>query len=130
MHTTTAADDFEFLVCPHCDRVFTEITSHTAVQFDEDDADDGSVESNDSDDTFSRSQPSARSRAKRKIKNGPGTDEMGFEPKSARSTWLNMTDRDPDVVPVPSTKVTILKSLLLKGFDEAPMDKVLPANSF
>jgi hypothetical protein len=130
MHTTSAADDFEFFICPKCDGVFSEIAPHTGAKFDEDDADDDSLESNGSDDTFSELQPSVRSKGKRKGKNGPGTDEMGFEPKSASSTWLNMSDRDPNAKLVPSTKVTVLKSLLLKGFEEAPMDKVLPPSSF
>lgn len=49
---------------------------------------------------------------------------MGFEPYTAHSTWLTHSDRDPNFPLVPSAKTAALKSVLLKGFTEAPLDKV------
>jgi hypothetical protein len=121
MHKTAAADDFQYFVCPHCDKVFTEATPYEGMQFDDDEDDADSVNE---EDAFAQSQGPGRSRIKRKSKNGPGTDEMGFEPTSASSTWLKMSDHHPDAKLVPSTKVTFVKSILVKGFQEAPMDKV------
>jgi hypothetical protein len=53
-----------------------------------------------------------------------GVDELGFEPSTKDSTWVTRSDHDPDFPLVPSAKTTALKALLLKGFEEAPLDKV------
>jgi hypothetical protein len=53
-----------------------------------------------------------------------GVDALGFEPLTKDSTWVTRSDSDPDFPLVPSAKTTALKALLLKGFEEAPLDKV------
>lgn len=119
MHTSVAAEDFECFICPNCDRIFTDIVPYEGIRFD----DDYDQESITSEDEMSDNQPSRWNRKKKK--NSPGTDEMGFEPKTKRSAWIAMSDKDRETSILPSVKSTILKTILLKGFDEAPMDKVL-----
>jgi hypothetical protein len=49
---------------------------------------------------------------------------LGFEP-SAIGTWITKSDDPSKNFPLaPSAKTTALKSILLKGFVEAPLDKV------
>ena len=122
MHTAVAAEDFECFVCPNCDRIFTEYTPYTGKTYGDDDDD---VDSENFEDDEQSDFHSNRRSKGRKARNGPGTDEMGFEPKT-KSTWLAMSDKDPNFPLLPSVKTTILKSILLKGFEKAPMDKVLP----
>jgi len=58
-------------------------------------------------------------------KNTKGKDAMGFEPYTKYSSWLELSDNKPDSFPLTaSAKTTALKALLLKGFTEAPFDKV------
>jgi hypothetical protein len=127
MHDEVAKDNFEYFVCPSCDLMFSEIKPYDGVHFD-DEMDSPLL----GEDEASHSQSSRRSKSNRgnKDKSGPGTDEMGFEPKSKSSTWLSMSDRDPNFKLVPSSKTTFLKSILLKGFSEAPNDKVFPPDPF
>ncbi|KAL2066010.1 hypothetical protein VTL71DRAFT_2081 [Oculimacula yallundae] len=54
-----------------------------------------------------------------------GRDLMGFEPKATDSTWVTKSDTDANFPLTPSTKTAALKALLLKGFEEAPLDKVV-----
>lgn len=120
MHNATAADDFDFFVCPRCGQVVADITPCNNDQHNAGNA----ADSLDFEDMSSGSRFPGGSKSKRRTVSGPGTDEMGFEPSSAPSTWLSMSDDDPNAKLVPSTKVAVLKSLLLKGFEGAPMDKV------
>lgn len=53
-----------------------------------------------------------------------GRDLLGFEPGIGDSTWVTKSDSDEGFPLTPSTKTTALKALLLKGFDDAPTDKV------
>lgn len=53
-----------------------------------------------------------------------GMDALGFEPFTKDSTWVTKSDYDPNFPLIPSAKTTALKALLLKGFEEAPDDKV------
>lgn len=53
-----------------------------------------------------------------------GLDALGFEPFTKDSTWVTRSDHDPNFPLIPSAKTTALKALLLKGFEEAPDDKV------
>jgi SNF2 family DNA or RNA helicase len=49
---------------------------------------------------------------------------MGFEPFT-KETWITKSDNPSGDFPLaPSAKTTALKSILLKGFVEAPLDKV------
>lgn len=62
----------------------------------------------------------------KKNKLGPklkGRDVLGFEPGSDCS-WLVKSDYDPEFPLTPSSKTLVLKTLLLRGFAEAPLDKV------
>jgi SNF2 family DNA or RNA helicase len=121
MHRDAAADGFDCFVCPYCDKVFTAITPFTPTQLNA-----GSeAEPLDFDDMSFGPQLQEGPKGKRRSITGPGTDELGFEPSSAPSSWLSMIDRDPNAKLVPSTKITVLKSLLLEAFQEAPMDKVV-----
>jgi len=43
----------------------------------------------------------------------------------AESTWLTQSDNDPEFALAPSAKTAALKATLLKGFEEAPLDKVI-----
>ena len=52
-------------------------------------------------------------------------DVLGFEPFTEDGTWVTISDYDTNFPLVPSAKTTALKALLLKGFDDAPDDKVL-----
>jgi len=54
-----------------------------------------------------------------------GKDATGFEPHTSHSEWLEMSDLHPEQFPLTaSAKTTALKALLLRGFMEAPFDKV------
>jgi hypothetical protein len=121
MHDEVAKDNFEYFVCPSCDLMFTEIKPYKGIHLD-DEMDSPLL----GEDEASQSQSSRRSKSNRgsKSKSGPGTDEMGFEPKTTGGSWLGMSDSDPNFKLVPSSKTTILKSMLLKSFSEAPNDKV------
>lgn len=55
---------------------------------------------------------------------GKGRDLMGIEPVTKCSQWINRSDHDPKFPLTPSAKTTALKAILLKGFTEAPLDKV------
>lgn len=53
-----------------------------------------------------------------------GKDMLGFEPKESIgiSTWLDSSDINKHLTP--SAKTTVLKGILLKYLEEAPLDKV------
>lgn len=53
-----------------------------------------------------------------------GLDALDFEPFTKDNTWVTRSDYDPNFPLIPSAKTTALKALLLKGFEEAPDDKV------
>jgi len=53
-----------------------------------------------------------------------GRDAMGFEPSTKHSTWVHQSDTDPEFPLTASAKTVALKAILLKGFTEAPTDKV------
>jgi hypothetical protein len=56
--------------------------------------------------------------------NSLGLDALNFEPKTKGETWVTKSDCTPDLPLMPSSKTTALKAILLKGFDDAPLDKV------
>jgi hypothetical protein len=54
-----------------------------------------------------------------------GRDALGFEPGlNTGEAWVSRSDWDADFPLTPSGKTTALKAVLLKGFVEAPLDKV------
>ncbi|PMD36328.1 hypothetical protein L207DRAFT_435119 [Hyaloscypha variabilis F] len=121
IHGRTAESGVEedILSCPACDRIFQHI-----------------VPVNPSSDPMAFS-PSSRSRTgtpgagkpkkfKETHKGTKGKDATGFEPHTSHSEWLEMSDLHPEKFPLTaSAKTTALKALLLRGFMEAPYDKVV-----
>ncbi len=102
------------MTCPACDRVFTntERVQRTQPIAEEDDY-----------------AENPKSSSRKKQIQGPaglskGRDALGFEPSTSDSTWVAKSDYDPNFPLTPSSKTTALKSILLKGFADAPMDKV------
>lgn len=119
MHKIAAATseaDGGFFTCPTCHRMFTQITAINPTGLLEDDM------------TVSpggnSSQGSLTDRNGGQRGNGKCRDAMGFEPKFKHSTWVSRSDYDEKLPLVPSAKTAVLKGILLKGFQEAPMDKV------
>lgn len=121
--------DDTFNVCPKCDSIFTSVEPYTDLEIPDDENMDsspsqtaeseGSFRSNKrqkSSDDFSR-------RSRRSV--SKGVDALGFEPSTKDNTWVTRSDHDPAFPLLPSAKTTALKALLLKGFEEAPDDKVV-----
>jgi hypothetical protein len=123
MHNRIASDIVEdFLSCPSCDRIFHTITPvHTP-------ADDPATPSPSS---HSRTGTPSKSKKYRETHKGTkGKDASGFEPHTMHSEWLEMSDNRPEEFPLTaSAKTTALKALLLRGFTEAPFDKVFILSS-
>ena len=128
MHNSAARDDFECFVCPTCDHIFSEAHPYDGVHLTDDDIGYSPY----GEGAPSQFQPARRSRAGRgnKGKGSKGADELNFEPKSEGDDWVSMSDRDPKFPLVPSAKTTVLKSILLRIFHEAPMDKVCSLFSY
>jgi hypothetical protein len=104
------------MTCPACDRVFEKVTE---IESPEDEGDDM-----DSDNERTPT-PGKKRQYREPHKNSNGKDATGFEPHTKHSTWLELSDNKPDEFPLTaSAKTTALKALLLKGFTEAPFDKV------
>jgi len=127
IETDTSKDTF---ICPACDKMFDNLRPYNGAYGLNDEDDEGSPDVPASGGESSR-QSSVRdtSRSQSKSKTGKnshskGRDAMGFEPSTKDSTWVNRSDIDPGFPLVPSAKTTALKSVLLKGFAEAPADKV------
>ncbi|KAK0112612.1 hypothetical protein ONS95_014355 [Cadophora gregata] len=118
------AQENEYMTCPECNRIFDKTTPVINPLID------------DGDTTSSSSRRRSKNKGKGKGREGQeeidpkkdffsrGRDLMGFEPMTNDSTWISKSDREPGFVLTPSTKTTALKALLLKGFEEAPLDKV------
>jgi hypothetical protein len=120
---TARQDHFE---CPTCGRFFTSTTPYHDLYVANED---GSSDTEFSDDYDSVAGSSRRRRnhvgsGSKKNNRSKGRDALGFEPKTSTSEWINKYDHDPDFPLTPSAKTTALKAILLKGFQEAPMDKV------
>lgn len=103
----------EYYVCPTCERMFTKLTPVTARPGHRDEYIDEDIDGFDD----------GKRRKNRIPPNSKGIDMMGFEPPS-ESTWIPKSDSDPEFEFTPSVKTGMLKALLLKGFHEAPLDKV------
>lgn len=126
MHEKTAINDIDaYMTCPTCDKIFASFQPYKGPQVNDDESLDGEGLEAD------RNIPgSVGSGGKRKRNNdsfggsgSKGCDALGFEPKVADSTWVARSDRDGFPL-VPSSKTAALKAILLKGFNDAPMDKV------
>ncbi|TVY33570.1 putative ATP-dependent helicase, partial [Lachnellula subtilissima] len=111
MHEVAAGGDDEFTTCPSCNQIFTEAKPREIAS--EDDDDDG------------QGNYGGRKGKKRVLPpNSKGRDALNFEP-AVESIWLYKSDVDPEFPLTPSAKTTALKATLLKGFEEAPLDKVV-----
>lgn len=104
----------KFIACPTCQRIILDVEkvkSGKAISKDDD---------NDQDSV------SCKGRGKYVSK---GIDALGFEPATHDSSWITKSDKDPNFPLVPSSKTLALKSILWRGFEEAPLDKVSTAFS-
>ncbi|KAH8678935.1 SNF2 family N-terminal domain-containing protein [Tricladium varicosporioides] len=115
-----ALEGDEYFMCIVCSRIFESTRPLRNPHLD--------------DDEFSQSSPSrsrgrkhkSKSSRKPKVHEGSkGRDMMGFEPYTPDATWLIQSDTVEGFDLPPSAKTTALKALLLKGFQEAPLDKVV-----
>ncbi|PBP21187.1 hypothetical protein BUE80_DR007992 [Diplocarpon rosae] len=113
-----AAQGDEYMTCPECNRIFQkpEKVRIPAVEHEV------GVE----DDENASGSGSRKGKGKKKAKSpSKGVDTLGFEPSAKDSSWVTESDFDPHFPFTPSSKTTALKALLLKGFEEAPLDKVV-----
>lgn len=109
----------DILTCPTCQHIINSIKPvdaanlpHTVYNpFDDEDA------------SGSGSRNGRGSQEKRIHDNKKGKDAMGTEPYTAE-TWLTRSDIDDSFPLTPSAKTAALKTVLLKGFKDAPLDKV------
>ncbi|KAF7947862.1 hypothetical protein EAE96_008939 [Botrytis aclada] len=119
--------DDTFNICPKCDIIFGDAVPYKDLEIpDDDNMDSGQAQ---------ESESSSRSSKRRKTNNdnsrrthgvrSKGLDALDFEPFTKDNTWVTRSDYDPAFPLVPSAKTTALKALLLKGFEEAPDDKVV-----
>ncbi|TVY51440.1 Helicase-like transcription factor CHR28 [Lachnellula cervina] len=83
------------------------------------------IASDDDDDGFGQGNSRGRKGKKNVLPpDSKGRDALSFEP-AVESLWLYKSDVEPDFPLTPSAKTAALKATLLKGFEEAPMDKVV-----
>ena len=102
------------MTCPSCNQIFTETTTREIASDDEDE--------------FNQGNHRARKGKKYLLPaESKGRDALGFEP-AVESLWLYKSDVDPEFPLAPSAKTAALKATLLKGFEEAPLDKVCLQN--
>ncbi|CAD6448459.1 19c1cb6b-239e-4802-8012-564b4d8d53ef [Sclerotinia trifoliorum] len=122
--------DDTFNVCPKCDIIFTSAEPYTDLEIPDDDNMDSSPSQTAESEGSSRGTNKRcklsddSSRRPHRIKS-KGVDALGFEPFTKDNTWVTRSDYDPAFPLIPSAKTTALKALLLKGFEEAPDDKVV-----
>ncbi|TGO88669.1 hypothetical protein BPOR_0148g00020 [Botrytis porri] len=119
----------DFNVCPKCDIIFSNALPYKDLEIPDDDGMDSGHNQ------AQESESSSRSSKRRKTNNdnsrrphgikSKGLDALDFEPLTKDNTWVTRSDYDPKFPLIPSAKTTALKALLLKGFEEAPDDKVV-----
>ncbi|TGO53614.1 hypothetical protein BCON_0120g00110 [Botryotinia convoluta] len=127
MHLSDGDDTFN--VCPKCDIIFTNALPYKDLEIPDDDGMDSGHNQ------AQESESSSRATKRRKTNNenfrrthgikSKGLDALDFEPFTKDNTWVTRSDYDPKFPLIPSAKTTALKALLLKGFEEAPDDKVV-----
>lgn len=116
----------QYPTCPTCNIIIsgTNLLSRTELGLGQDDDDDASSSQGGRRRGGSAKSAKAKSgKEKRVPKESKGRDALGFEPYTADSTWIMHSD-DPRFGFTPSAKTTALKAILVKGFMEAPLDKV------
>ncbi|KAM0134635.1 hypothetical protein ACHAO1_005552 [Botrytis cinerea] len=127
MHLSDGDD--KFTVCPKCDIIFADALPYKDLEIPDDDNMDSGLNQ------AQESESSSRASKRRKTTNdksrrthgviSKGLDALDFEPFTKDNTWVTRSDYDPNFPLIPSAKTTALKALLLKGFEEAPDDKVV-----
>ncbi|KAH8594411.1 SNF2 family N-terminal domain-containing protein [Bisporella sp. PMI_857] len=132
MHKMVAEYEDHTFSCPSCDKMFTDLLPYSGPRM----MDDGDFSPEPSPET---NRPGSTKQPRRSIynkkkppryPNSKGRDALGFEPLTLSSAWLTRSDRDDKFPLTPSAKTTALKAILLKGFKEAPADKVVIYTQF
>lgn len=121
--TATSGIVEDFLSCPSCDRLFETVTPVNPP------SSSSNLQPDSTSPSAARSRtgtPGSRSKKYKDTHKGTkGKDASGFEPHTMYSSWLERSDTNPDEFPLTaSAKTTALKAILLRGFTEAPFDKV------
>ena len=119
MYQKVALTEEEYMDCPTCDKIFSSFKPFRGLT----DGDEEDVETESQNHTHCNSQGHGKKRKGRHEAADKGADALGFEPKVKDSTWVDKTDGDSFPL-VPSAKMAALKAVLLRGFQEAPTDKV------
>lgn len=125
MHNKTALNKDDYMTCPSCERILTSFKPYRGPQADEEGMEDDSPE-HDEDGRGGSGSGSGKGKRKDRYGSGSGSngaDALGFEPKVVGSSWVDRSDQD-DFPLVPSAKTAALKAILLKGSQDAPLDKV------
>jgi SNF2 family DNA or RNA helicase len=125
MHQKTAHGDVDdYMTCPACDKIFASFKPYKGPQANDEDGMEGETVDGDS---VSGSSNKGKKRKDRYSggSGSKGVDALGYEPKVDHSTWVDKSDGN-DLPLVPSAKTVALKAILLKGFTDAPTDKVSP----
>lgn len=112
-------DDIEFITCPSCNRIINGTekvkrspANHVAFELEDDDDHASNAGRRDKDLKCGKLPAGSQ-----------GRDAFGFEPFTSE-TWVGRSDVDNEFPLTASAKTTALKSVLLKGFADAPLDKV------
>lgn len=112
MHQQAVLEEHQgFWICPTCEKMFQNYTPLHAKS-----------RGTDYDDMEGDSGAGSPIYSEMKIYS-KGLDMRGFEPQSD-TTWVPKSDSTPGFKLAPSVKTATLKAILLKGFHEAPLDKV------
>ena len=122
MHRAAAVGhNDDYMTCPSCEKIFTSFKPYKGPQVEDDESVDGGAPHPET------TRPGSNKRKKASGKHGgqgsKGCDGLGFEPTATHSTWVKRSDAG-DFPLAPSAKTVALKSILLRGFQAAPLDKV------
>ena len=116
MHRAAAAgENDDYMTCPSCEKIFASFKPYKGPQAEDDESMDG--------ESPNLSGKRKKFGNKHGSQGSKGCDKLGFEPKVTHSTWVRKSDAG-DFPLAPSAKTAALKSILLRGFQTAPMDKV------
>ena len=125
------AQESEYMTCPECNRIFQEIERVVSSALGDDEGGSSAASRRRSKSKGKGKGRESQEEVDPKIdKFSKGRDLMGLEPITNDSSWVSKSDREEGFSLTPSTKTTALKALLLKGFEEAPLDKVGSVSQF
>ncbi|EPE28424.1 P-loop containing nucleoside triphosphate hydrolase [Glarea lozoyensis ATCC 20868] len=121
IHRQTAEeDDVRATECPKCGSAIYDVHNEGNSEDDMEDAFD------EDDDNEITDGPVSTKQKGRVPEWSLGRDAFGFEPHTNHSTWLQQSDRKDSKIPLTSSaKITALKALLLKAFEEQPLEKIV-----